>query len=62
MVLSGLKIRFGNLEGALVVQRICFLESDGGALEKLSSFSIFSIDKCDSLSYVLDQFGCFSIP
>ena len=62
MVFSGLKIRFGSLECALVGQLISFLDSDGDALEKISSFSGFSIDKCDYFSYVLDQFGGFGIP
>ena len=60
MVFLRLKIRFGNLEWTLVGQRISFLDSNGDALEKITSFSTFYIDECDSFSYVLDQFGGFS--
>ena len=61
-VISGLKIRFDNLEGALVGQRISFLDSDGDALEKISRFSSPSIDECDFFFYVLDKFCGFGIP
>ena len=61
MVLSRLKIRFVIFKGALVGQRISFLDSDGDALEEIS-FSSFSIDKSDAFSYLQDQFGGFGIP